>query len=65
MDLEKYFGKFRQNIIGIDQVFTTPSGEKKLVYGDWIASGRLYGPIEKPSGRLWATPILKPAKPAS
>ncbi len=47
MDLEKYFGKFRKNIIGIDQVFMTPFGEKKFVYADWIASGRLYSPIEK------------------
>lgn len=45
--LEKYFEKFRNNIVGIDQEFETPFGTKKIVYGDWIASGRLYGPIEK------------------
>ena len=45
--LEKYFEKFRHNIVGIDQEFETPFGTKKIVYGDWIASGRLYGPIEK------------------
>ncbi len=44
--LEKYFEKFRNNIIGIDTVFETPFGTKKLIYADWIASGRLYGPIE-------------------
>ena len=44
--METYFGKFRENIIGIDQVFTSPYGKKKIIYGDWIASGRLYRPIE-------------------
>lgn len=44
---EKYFEKFRKNIIGIDQTFVSPYGIQKLVYADWIASGRLYGPIEE------------------
>lgn len=44
--LEKYFKKFRDNIIGINQEFDSPYGRKKIVYGDWIASGRLYKPIE-------------------
>jgi selenocysteine lyase/cysteine desulfurase len=43
---EKYFGRFRKNIIGIDQSFETPYGTKKINYADWIASGRLYKPIE-------------------
>jgi selenocysteine lyase/cysteine desulfurase len=46
-DLEKYFDKFRKNIIGIDTSIKTPYGNKKLIYADWIASGRLYEPIEK------------------
>ncbi|MHB1688829.1 MAG: aminotransferase class V-fold PLP-dependent enzyme [Ignavibacteriaceae bacterium] len=46
-DLEKYFNRFRENIIGIDQTFLSPYGEKKIIYADWIASGRLYAPIEK------------------
>ena len=46
-DLEKYFSSFRDNIIGIDAEIETPYGRKKLIYADWIASGRLYGPIEK------------------
>lgn len=45
--LEHYFAPFRQNIIGIDQTFIGPYGEKKIIYADWTASGRLYGPIEK------------------
>lgn len=44
---EKYFEKFRRNVIGIDQTFASPNGIQKIVYADWIASGRLYGPIEK------------------
>src|SRR5690349_21104 len=44
--LEEFFGKFRENIIGYDCVFTTPYGEKRLIYADWTASGRAYGPIE-------------------
>ena len=47
MDLEQYFDKFRRNIVGIDQTFQTPYGEKKMVYTDWTASGRLYRPIEE------------------
>jgi len=45
--LEKYFGSFRDNIVGINHEIETPFGVKKLVYADWIASGRLYKPIEK------------------
>ena len=45
--LEKFFGQFRENIVGIGQTFGSPYGEKKLVYADWIASGRLYRPIEE------------------
>jgi len=44
--LEKYFEKFRNGIVGIDQEFESPYGKKKIIYGDWIASGRLYKPIE-------------------
>lgn len=45
--LEKYFSRFRRNIVGIDSDIETPCGIKKLVYADWIASGRLYVPIEE------------------
>jgi selenocysteine lyase/cysteine desulfurase len=45
--LEKYYSQFRENTIGINKTFSSPYGEKKIVYADWIASGRLYAPIEK------------------
>lgn len=37
----------RQRIIGIDQEFDTPYGRKPIVYADWVASGRMYAPIEE------------------
>jgi selenocysteine lyase/cysteine desulfurase len=45
--LESYFQKFRENTIGVDAEIETPFGKKKLLYADWIASGRLYRPIEE------------------
>ena len=45
--MEQYFKKFRDNIIGIEQVFESPFGLKKIVYADWTASGRMYKPIEE------------------
>ncbi len=46
-ELEHYFQKFRNNIIGIDQEFVSPFGTQKIIYTDWTASGRLYRPIEE------------------
>lgn len=46
-ELEIYFDKFRQNIIGINQEFHSPFGSQKIIYTDWTASGRLYRPIEE------------------
>lgn len=47
-NLEAYFAPFREQIIGIDHSFLTPSGEKKKVhYFDWTASGRMYAHIEE------------------
>lgn len=45
--LERYFERFRRNIVGHDRSFMTPHGEKRIVYADWTASGRLYAPIER------------------
>ena len=45
--LEQYFNTFRKNIIGIDQTFGSPYGDKNIIYTDWTASGRLYRPIEE------------------
>ncbi len=45
-ELEKYFENFRKDIIGIDAEFLSPYGKQKVIYADWIASGRLYKPIE-------------------
>lgn len=47
MDLETYFDPFRKNIIGIDAEYDSPFGKQKVQYFDWLASGRLYAPIEK------------------
>ncbi len=46
-NLESYFGAFRKNIVGIDQEFVSAYGKQKIVYADWIASGRLYRPVEE------------------
>ncbi|WP_456376838.1 aminotransferase class V-fold PLP-dependent enzyme [Lutibacter sp.] len=46
-ELEKYFQKFRKHIVGNNQTFQSPYGEKKIIYTDWTASGRLYRPIEE------------------
>jgi selenocysteine lyase/cysteine desulfurase len=45
-DLERRFAPFRSRTIGHDQTFLSPYGEHRVVYADWTASGRLYGPIE-------------------
>jgi selenocysteine lyase/cysteine desulfurase len=45
--MEKYFEKFRRNTIGNNQQYTSPYGKKRMIYADWVASGRLYRPIEK------------------
>lgn len=46
-DLSLHFDRFRRDIVGIDAVVRTPDGERPLIYADWTASGRLYGPIER------------------
>ncbi len=46
-DLESYFQQFRKHIVGNNATFTSVNGEQPILYADWIASGRLYGPIEE------------------
>ena len=45
--MELHFKKFRDNTIGNELKFKTPYGEQTMLYADWIASGRLYRPIEE------------------
>nr|WP_294783388.1 aminotransferase class V-fold PLP-dependent enzyme [uncultured Flavobacterium sp.] len=45
-ELERYFSEFRENTIGVNHSFESIYGTQDLLYADWIASGRLYFPIE-------------------
>ncbi|MEI8203401.1 MAG: aminotransferase class V-fold PLP-dependent enzyme [Bacteroidota bacterium] len=45
--MEDYFSQFRKHIVGINQRYNSAYGEMLMLYADWIASGRLYSPIEK------------------
>jgi selenocysteine lyase/cysteine desulfurase len=56
-EIEKYFNKFRTHIIGIDSEFETAYGKQKMIYADWIASGRLYAPIEEKMSKVFG-PML-------
>jgi selenocysteine lyase/cysteine desulfurase len=48
MNLQDHFEQFRKNVIGWDADISLVTGEtKSLLYADWVASGRLYRPIEK------------------
>jgi selenocysteine lyase/cysteine desulfurase len=46
-ELELYFKPFRERTIGNDLTFVGPYGTRPIIYADWIASGRLYEPIEQ------------------
>ena len=46
-NLETYFQTFKAGVIGDNYLFKSRIGEQHLLYADWIASGRLYAPIEK------------------
>lgn len=50
--LENYFNQFRENIIGIDTEYLFPFGMHKIIYADWVASGRLYKNIENKLSNL-------------
>jgi selenocysteine lyase/cysteine desulfurase len=41
------FEELAHGIIGHDLMVQTPQGNRKMIYADWIASGRLYAPIER------------------
>ena len=45
-ELEEYFQQFRPSIIGNELLFENEHGTHKVLYADWLASGRLYKPIE-------------------
>ncbi|MRX27980.1 aminotransferase class V-fold PLP-dependent enzyme [Kangiella sp. HZ709] len=45
MSLEQYFAPFRDNIIGHNHQYPE-NNNQKIIYADWIASGRLYQPVE-------------------
>ncbi|MGN7812087.1 aminotransferase class V-fold PLP-dependent enzyme [Flavobacterium sp. 22076] len=45
-ELENYFSEFRENTIGVNHSFESIYGPQNVLYADWIASGRLYFPIE-------------------
>ncbi len=45
--MEKYFEQFRKQTIGHNLSFKSPYGTQKMIYADWVASGRLYAPIEE------------------
>lgn len=46
IELECHFSKFRGNTLGVNHSFESVYGKQNLLYADWVASGRLYIPIE-------------------
>ncbi len=44
---ESHFDFYRENIVGQYAELEGPFGRKRILYADWIASGRLYRPIEE------------------
>lgn len=45
-NLEQHFQKYRKHIIGNGLSIEIDGEKKNVLYADWTASGRLYGPIE-------------------
>ncbi len=45
--IEHYFSDFRKNTLGYHHQVRTFYGVFPMVYTDWIAEGRMYGPIEE------------------
>jgi selenocysteine lyase/cysteine desulfurase len=52
-NLERYFEQFRNQVIGQEVWFDSPYGSRKIYYFDWVASGRLYAPIEDKLTRVF------------
>lgn len=52
-----HFAQFRAGIIGQDIDIETVYGHKPLIYADWVASGRLYMPIERELLEVYAPMI--------
>ncbi len=47
VNLKEHFSKYRNNIVGNHLEYKTHFGLQKMLYADWVASGRLYRPIEE------------------
>lgn len=44
--MKQHILEVRNNTIGINSTFKSQFGEKRILYADWTASGRMYRPIE-------------------
>ncbi len=47
VNLSEHFSKFRSGIVGDEAEYITAYGKQKMLYADWVASGRLYRLIEE------------------
>jgi selenocysteine lyase/cysteine desulfurase len=47
MPMSNPFSDYAQGVIGHDLQIATPYGRKRVIYADWTASGRAYGPLEE------------------
>lgn len=45
--LEQYFDHYRNNTVGHDLSYESPYGPMRMIYADWVATGRLYRPVEE------------------
>ncbi len=45
--LESFFREIERNVIGRNVQFESPYGTQHVLYADWVASARMYEPIEK------------------
>jgi len=52
LNMEKYFEKFRKNTVGNNKKYLSPYGRKRIIYADWVASGRLYKPLEDRAAKV-------------